>query len=61
MTTQSITDMPMPYAYTSPTAVLNSAKSYSTGLEDKYETMEWAREDVTKRVKMSVVSVQNGP
>jgi hypothetical protein len=51
----------MPYAYTSPTAVLSSAKSYSTGFEDRYETMEWAREDVTKRVKMRVVSVQNGP
>jgi hypothetical protein len=51
----------MPYAYTSPTAVLSSAKSYSTVCEDRYETMEWAREDVTKRAKMRVVSVQNGP
>jgi hypothetical protein len=51
----------MPYAYTSPTAVLSRAKSYSTGFEDRYETIEWAREDVTKRVKMRVVRVQNGP
>jgi len=51
----------MPYPYTSPTAVLSSAKSYSSGCEDKYETMEWAREDETKKVKMRVVSVQNGP
>jgi hypothetical protein len=51
----------MPYTYTSPTAVLSSAKSYSTGFEDRYETMEWAREEVMKRLNIRVLSVQNGP
>jgi len=34
-TSQNSTGTPMPYAYTSPTAVLSNAKSYSTGFDER--------------------------
>jgi hypothetical protein len=59
---------PRPYAYTKPTAVLSSPKSYSRGSvgdaafgSERYAAIEDAREEKTKSEKMSVVRVQNGP
>lgn len=59
---------PSPYEYTIPTAELSNPKSYSIGSvgedaagSDRNAAIEDAREEKTKREKMSVVSVQNGP
>jgi hypothetical protein len=40
-----------------------AVQSHTTGSEDsldRYEMMEWARDDMTKRKKMRVVSIQSG-
>ena len=65
--THSSTGTPMPYAYTSPTAVESRPKSYSRIApdvllgSDSHAAMEEAREEDRKRQKMRVVSVQKGP
>ena len=60
--------IPRPYAYTRPTAVLSSPKSYSIGSvgedasgSERYAAMDDASDENTNRQNMSVVSVQNGP
>jgi hypothetical protein len=53
----------MPYAYTNDTLMLSSPKSYSyvESGEDKKDEMEDAKLEERYRVKIKVVSVQNGP